>query len=115
MSGELYIHRALSENVRPWVARIGGTSERFGFDREFIAPIKDWTRASRTMRGRLRGLVYAFPLRVGWVVEVQEGDRHDRPIRYFARVAPTGLDEISAEEAMVWAAEQDELTRTSAP
>ena len=116
MSGPIYVLRIEEAGgVRPWVAQVAGLSLKFGIRRAFVSPSKDWRHARRNMSGRLRGVVSVFALREGWVVEVCRPDRKGRELRYFARVTPTGLDEITAEEAMAWAAAQDEQIPTSAP
>lgn len=54
---------------KPWVARITGTDAKFGFCREFVDGIADYSRSNRP---RTRGVYYHFELSDG-VYEVKGG------------------------------------------
>lgn len=101
------------DTERPWVARITGTSTRFGLRRQFVPALTDWSGAKGSI-GRLRGVVHSFPLRAGWVVEISDyvGRRH-RLSRWFGRVTESGLVELAREEVVAWAAEQRSGRRLS--
>lgn len=104
------------DSVRPWVARIIGTSEKFGLERRFVEALTDYSGSSRSCAGRLRGVVHAWPLRVGWVVEAQHyrRTRSKRHLtRYLAVVRAAGLEELDAEAVASWAA-QVEAARLAA-
>lgn len=105
------------DSVRPWVARIIGTSPKFGLERRFVEVLTDYSGSSRSCAGRLRGVVYAFPLRVGWVVEAQHyrRTRSKRHLtRYFAVVRAGGLEELSAETVAAWAERVEEARLAAA-
>lgn len=55
---------------RPWVARIDGTSAKWGLAREFVQPMNDWAEAKAAMSGNIYGRVARFALRDGNVYEV---------------------------------------------
>lgn len=73
-----------SDVPRPWVARIDGIDRKYGLARTFVERLNDYREASRTSRGRLRGLVAAFPLRAGHLYEVSRL-RGSSSKRYVAR------------------------------
>lgn len=54
---------------KTWVARIDGTHEVMGLDREFITPKNDWAGAKVTGKGNRYGVVATFPLRDGHIYE----------------------------------------------
>jgi len=105
------------DSVRPWVARIIGTNEKFGLERRFVDPLTDWSGSSRSCAGRLRGVARSFPLRVGWVVEAQHYRRARSKrhlVRYFAVVQPDGLEELPAEAVAAWAERVEEARLAAA-
>jgi hypothetical protein len=112
----LYIHRtpeatrpagrAAKFTKQPWVARITGLSPKFGMAREFVPVMRDHGQAHQAKSGRLSGVIATFALQVGWVCEVAEFDRQGRLQRRFVRVEADGLIDITATEAMEWAASQ---------
>lgn len=59
----------LPRSARPWVARLwwGGR----GLRREFIRPLRDWSRARRSWRGNVYGVVETYMLTDG-VYEVAQ-------------------------------------------
>lgn len=92
-----------SDVPRPWVARIDGIDRKYGLARTFIDRLNDYREASRSMRGRLRGVVAAFPLRAGHLYEVSRlrGKSSKRHVaREFLRVDDGRLVELSASEAL---------------
>ena len=54
---------------KPWVARLTGTDPQWGFQREFMNGIADFSRANRP---KTRGVYYLFTLPPG-VYEVKGG------------------------------------------
>ena len=90
---------------RPWVARIVGADARYIFERQFVRPRRDYSRAAKCMSGKTAGVVDCFLLEAGWVCEVFEpgrgGKKHpDR--RYFARVTDEKLKRLTADEVIEW-------------
>ncbi len=79
---------------RPWVARITALHERFGFTREFLRPVYDYTYATKKGKNtyvyfHMAPGLYELFYPVSW--------QHDE--RYFARVDDNGdLHKISREE-----------------
>lgn len=57
--------------VKPWVARILGPSAKFGLEREFVRPMNDWAKAHQAWSGNTYGVVATFPMRDGYLYEVQ--------------------------------------------
>lgn len=107
--GPIYVYRSAPTDWRgdrPWVARITGTSTRFGLRRQFVESQRDWSEAKRASSGKIRGLVHSFVLRSGWVVEVQDRGRRGGMVRAFGWVTPAGIEEISAAQVDEWLAEQ---------
>lgn len=50
---------------KPWVARIVGTSPRYGLDRQFVEAMRDYRHHRRAWSGNVYGVVATFPLRSG--------------------------------------------------
>lgn len=80
----------------PWVARITGEDAQFGFARDFLRPVYDYTHATR--KGKNTYAYYHMPpglyelyYPVSW--------RHDT--RYFARVDKTGTIHTITREDVV--------------
>lgn len=51
----------LAAPSRPWVARLTGLDERFGFRRDFVRGVYDYTRANGKRGGRGIYIYYALP------------------------------------------------------
>ena len=85
---ELDAHVRGERPERPWVAEITGTCPRYGLRRAFVAPMKDWSNAHVSMRGRTYGVVATYALHEGRVYEVQRymGRQRRRLSRSFAIV-----------------------------
>lgn len=97
-TGDLY-------DIKPWVARITGVSTRYGLRRAFVEPQRDWSESKRACSGRIRGVIYVFVLRAGWVVETHtQGKKGMR--RGYSRVTTGGLEPLTHEQVVAWAAEQ---------
>ncbi len=47
---------------KPWVARITGLDQRFGFERDFLGGVRDYTKANSV---RTRGIETSFSLEDG--------------------------------------------------
>lgn len=98
-AGERKYEQALGhDKSRPWVARITGLDDRYGFAREFIHGYKDYREANSIGS---RGVYEYFPLDPG-VYEVHERVTWKKTRRYFIRVAGTDFEEISRDEAIQW-------------
>jgi hypothetical protein len=91
------------DKSRPWVARITGFDEEYGYRREFLRGQWDYTNASST---GLRGVMAYYTLKPG-LYQVNERTSWKHTRRYFILVEDTGLfdaeyREISQEEADEW-------------
>ena len=104
--------------VKPWVARIGLPSERWGLEREFIQPMNDWKSARRANSGNLYGVVATFVLREGELYEVQRcrGNSSKRHVvREFRWIEGGKQHERTPDEALAWAEAQAEPKRADEP
>lgn len=82
----------------PWVARITGTNDHFGFAREFVRPVYDYTNATR--KGK-NARVYYFLAPGIYETKYPISWRHDT--RFFFQVNESGeWDEISKNEVLEW-------------
>lgn len=98
MYGSLVLHPIIGVRLAsrpwPWCARILEKDERWGFKREFITPIYDYTLAAKSGRG-LR-LYYSLPPGY-YEVYTPISWKHEE--RYFIRVDEAGtINRISKEE-----------------
>ena len=82
------------KKLRPWVARLRGLDERYGFAREFIVGMRDYGLANSLGS---RGVFEYFALESG-LYEINECIKLGRARRYFIRVKDTAITEISREE-----------------
>lgn len=100
--GRLVRHRYLRKftgNEKPWVARIVGTCDRYGLDREFVRPHRDYRDASISLRS---GLYHWYFLDDGYY-EIRAVLSCTRRRRYFARVVNGLITEVEREEVVEWA------------
>jgi hypothetical protein len=68
---ELDGHFHGSSNVpKPWVAKITGSSTKYGLKREFVTPMNDWEKAKKAWSGNLYGITSVFALREGEMYEI---------------------------------------------
>lgn len=82
----------------PWVARLAGLDARWGFQRQFIKAVYDYTYARGKRGGRGIYLYFAMPPGL-YEVYYPTSWKHDR--RYFARVDDNGdITEITRDEVM---------------
>lgn len=94
--GEMYRKR------RPWVARLTGVDERFGFTRTFLDPQVDYTVANG--RGT-RGVWFRWILRSGHHYETRypAGWGRDAVTHRFITVDDAGdVTDVSVEEVRQW-------------
>ena len=82
------------DRSRPWVARITGLDDKYGFAREFQRGQRDYGRANSIGS---RGVYEYFALSDG-LYEVHERPTWKRTRRYFVRVENAEITEISREE-----------------
>lgn len=82
------------KGMRPWVARITGHDPRYGYAREFLHPVYDYTRATTT---GARGIYLMYGLRPG-LYEVNERISWQNHRRWFARVEGLEMTKITREE-----------------
>ena len=87
-----------SSRPRPWVARLTGLDSTYGFAREFLRPVYDYTHATRKGKNtmvyyHMAPGVYELYYPVSW--------RHEE--RYFARVDEQGeIHRIERDEVIAW-------------
>lgn len=93
MDIELELEQIGSE--RPWVARITGLDQKFGFAREFISGIKDYSRANKP---RTRGVYTSYTLDEGSFYEINSPHAWGKTHRYFARIENGKILKIDAAE-----------------
>lgn len=84
------------DKSKPWVARLLGMDDKFGFKREFVNGQRDYSNASGT---GARGIYAYYPLKDG-IYEVNERTSWKSVRRYFIRVQGTIITEISREEVL---------------
>lgn len=82
------------KKFRPWVARLHGLDEKYGFAREFVVGMRDYTFANAIGS---RGIYEYFALEDG-LYEVNECIKLGYARRYFIRVENAEITEISHEE-----------------
>lgn len=82
---------------RPWVARIVGVDQEFGFEREFVIGFRDYAHSTGAM-----GITKSFFLDDGYY-EVKEIVSAKRERRYFAKVANGDLVEVTRSEVEAFA------------
>ncbi len=85
---------------RPWVAEIIGVSQRYGFERSFLDPKKDYSRSNAIGS---RGVRLFFILESGRLYEINEQTSWRRWLRWYAVVSDSGdIVHVSKEEAHQW-------------
>lgn len=96
------VHRA-DAGPGPWVARITGPDARFGFKREFLNPLRDYSTARVTSRRQTKGVVLEWLLPPEGVYEIRlfEGKRGVERRRFY-RVEDGELVEVAREEVIEW-------------
>lgn len=82
------------DKSRPWVARITGLDDKYGFKREFQRGQRDYSKANSIGS---RGVYEYFALPTG-IYEVHERLTWKRTRRYFIRIEQAEIMEISREE-----------------
>jgi hypothetical protein len=86
------------KKFRPWVACLRGLDEKYGFAREFIVGMRDYSQANSIGS---RGVFEYFALGNG-LYEVNECVRLGRARRYFIKVEDLEITEITREEVEEW-------------
>lgn len=93
---EIDIIRYGRKQLRPWVAKINGLHQQFGFDRQFLTGMRDWSLARAD---GMRGVYEYYALPPG-IYEVNECIELGCARRYFIRVIDEQMIEITREEAI---------------
>ena len=93
---ERHVWQMTKRGMRPWVARITGFDSRFGYHREFIDGVRDYTQSTST---GARGIFIYYALRPG-LYEVNERISWHRSRRYFCRIEDTDIQEVSENEVL---------------
>jgi hypothetical protein len=75
------VHMGLGK-LAPWVAEIVGTHPTFGFAREFLSPLRDYSEANSVGS---RGVFLYYQLGVGKIYEVSARLSWKKKDRYFCR------------------------------
>lgn len=88
--------------TRPWVAKIIGRSNQFGYERKFMRGQKDYQDANSVGS---RGVFCYYPLDSG-VYEIHERVSWKRTRRYFIRVIDEKYHEISRDAVEAFLDEQ---------
>ena len=96
-----------SGKLRPWVALVTGTDERYGYRRRFLRPARDYSVA--TKRGRGEALWYV--LQDGRLYEIQAHERGAKFRRYFAAVKGGEVQEIGKDELDAELSRRSEATK----
>lgn len=86
ISAELINGAAWASRPRPWVAHLTGLDEQFGFKREFIKGVYDYTHARKSGG---RGIYVYWSLSPG-LYEVYRPVSWKREERFFVRVDENG-------------------------
>jgi hypothetical protein len=84
------------DKSRPWIARLIGLDETYGFKREFVRGQIDYSQSNQIGS---RGVYIYYPLKEG-LYEVNERETWTRVRRYFIRVQGMTITEIAREEAL---------------
>lgn len=106
-SAERYGDYLGRDKSRPWIAKIVGRGEQFGWIREFMKGQIDYSQANTVGS---RGVYIYYPLQDG-VYEVNERTSWNHVRRYFIRVEQAAIQEISREEIEQWLNEKDNQIR----
>jgi hypothetical protein len=94
-----YEERFGPDKARPWVARITGLDDQYGFSREFLtADNRDYRDANSIGS---RGVMEYFVLDDG-IYEVHERVAWKRTRRYFVHVDGERITEVAREEVEIW-------------
>jgi len=86
-------------NNRPWVAEILGFHPEYMFDRRFLRPHSDYSRANGA---GTRGITRYYLLDEGPIYEVQEYQSWRSQDRYYCFVEGRSLNRLSLEEVWQW-------------
>lgn len=93
---ERRVWQMTKRGMRPWVACVTGLDERYGFAREFMHGVRDYTCATSTGS---RGIYIYYALKPG-IYEVNDRYSWNRSRRYFCRVEGTDIIEIGRDEVL---------------
>lgn len=85
------------DKSNPWVARLVGLDDQFGFAREFVRAQADYSNASGTGG---RGIMLRYAL-VDGIYEVNERVSWKRVNRYFVRAKDGRIEKISCEQVLL--------------
>ena len=95
---EINAFRLGNKYLSPWVAKITGLDNRYGFVRDFVKGQKDYSQANSTGS---RGIFLHYFLEPGGIYEINERKTWKRAKRYFAKIVDHHtLIEISPEEVI---------------
>lgn len=96
-AGPRYANYMGRNKSNPWVARLCGLDDEYGFSREFMHGHRDYSNASGT---GARGIFVYYALEPG-IYEVNERTSWRHVDRYFIRVTETAtVERITHEEVM---------------
>lgn len=83
-----------------WVAEIVGPDAKFGFDRQFVKPRKDYSKANSVGS---RGVYNWYVIESGRYYEVKEQTSWRRGDRYFIKVTENGdVQRVAKSEVEQW-------------
>lgn len=107
--GRLFGEREPLSGLFPWVAKLRGTSKRFGFDREFLSGQKDYSQSNSVGS---RGVVCHYHLQEGEFYDVFERVTWGKSRRYYCTIENNTLYELTREEVVTWLVVKQELEST---
>ena len=93
---ERHVWQMTKRGMRPWVARITDLDDHYGYQREFVEGIRDYTYATST---GARGIYIYYALKPG-LYEVNERISWQHSRRYFCRVVDDDIEEIPETEVL---------------
>ena len=89
--------------VRPWVAEITGTDEKFGLNREFLRGVNDYSRANSK---KTRGVYTLYTMTEGHLYETKYKESWNKEERYYFRVDSGAEIRMDLPEVMAWIEER---------
>ncbi len=91
--------KGLRDTLRPWVAKITGRDDEYGYAREFLSNSRDYRNANR--KGT-RGVECWYTLDAGNFYEVFAWESTSRNRRYFVKVVDGDVVEVEKDEVEAW-------------
>lgn len=80
---------------KPWIAIIRGKDDKYGYNREFLNGIRDYSNANSK---KTRGVMVNYTLESGYIYEINSPESWNRTDRYFAKVVNGEIVRLDANE-----------------